>query len=84
MLENPLERKRTYAMQLGRQQAVCEIPAPHGKVAPEDAQDLLDWLALICGQLRRDIARGNAVKPVSPAELLGDPAGGVTMESAET
>lgn len=82
MLENPLEKKRRYAMQMGLQQAVCEIPTPCGKVTPCDAQDLLDWLEMICKRLRRDLVGGNAVQPMSQAEILGDPVGGVTMQRA--
>jgi hypothetical protein len=38
--------------------AVVKIPAPGGKVSPEDAEDLLDWLGLIARHLERDMKRG--------------------------
>ncbi len=69
VLENPVDRKRRYTLQMGLQQAVCEIPTPHGKVTPEDAQDLLGWLEIICKRLHRDIASGKRIKPVPPPPL---------------
>ena len=53
---------REYASTVGSGTACCQIPAPGGKVSPEDAQDLLDWLQLISRQFARDIQRGSAEK----------------------
>lgn len=46
---------RNYGSTIDGGHAYCVIPAPGGKVSPEDAQDLIGWLGLIVRRLERDI-----------------------------
>lgn len=50
--------RREYAMPVGKMSAVCLIPAPGGKVSPDDARDMIEWLNMIIRRLERDIENG--------------------------
>lgn len=44
---------RVYTCSLSHGWAHLEISAPGNKIAPQDAQDVIDWLELTIRQLRR-------------------------------
>ena len=70
--------KRQYSSTVRGGTAHCEIPAPGGKVLPQDAQDLLDWLGLISRQLERDAQPTLEEKAMLPEQ--SDPLIGILQE----